>query len=232
MPASLALQVVTGVLCASYWRGAWYILDYKLFPTDNLKSGIASLTLGGGLLGMAQYILSPSYNGTKAIVRMLPPPRSVTLRTRYIQTNRFIMLYGISTSCVLIWRGTWLMWDEGAHFIADTLSSRWRSEQKETNPKHCPNTTLHNAIEHQHYTNHNNESHSNSMTQQHVVTDDEILFYSGLASHVVATVGLLFMGRYASVMAPPANASMLTDLFIHGKGKSFARAAKSFTRSP
>lgn len=74
---------------------------------------------------------------------------------------------------------------------------------------------------------HANDSHD-AVTHHDI---DRTLLYSGIASHVVATIGLLFIGRFKSVMAPPANVSMMTDLFIHGKGKSFARAANSFART-
>ena len=126
--SSLPLQVATGILCASYWRGSWYILDHTLFPDDRIKSGVTSLTLGSVLLSLKQYILSPSYNGTKAIVRLFPPPQSISLRKRYIQTNRFIVLYGIASACVLIWRGTWLLLDEGAHQIATVYYAKYREE--------------------------------------------------------------------------------------------------------
>ena len=86
--ACLPIQITTGILCASYWRGAWYVLDYTLFPTDRVKSGFTSLAFGGSLLALQQYMLSPSYNGTKFLVRMLPPPKSVSLRTHFIKMNR------------------------------------------------------------------------------------------------------------------------------------------------
>lgn len=230
--ASLPLQIATGILCASYWRGSWYVLDHTLFPHDRLTSGVVSLACGSGLLGMKQYIISPSFNGTKHLVRMLPPPKNISLRTRYIQTNRFIILYGIASACILIWRGTWLLWDEGAHVVADAYSSsrlRQRLENSsgaaQLKQQQLPNNTPpHNPDSEHHH-------HGESTVTEHEDIDENVLFYSGIASHVVATVGLLFMGRFASVMAPPANVSMLRDLFIHNKGKSFARAARSFTQS-
>jgi len=75
------------------------------------------------------------------------------------------------------------------------------------------------------------DHHGESSITQHNDLDEQTLFYSGIASHVVATISLLFMGRFASVMAPPANVSLLRDTFIHGRGKMFRSAAKSFTRS-
>jgi len=229
--ASLPLQVATGILCASYWRGSWYVLDHTLFPNERMKSGIVSLTAGSALLGMKQYILSPSFNGTKILVRMLPPPKSVSLRTRYVRVNRFVVMYGIATACVLIWRGTWLLWDEAGHRFADAYYSYERRRSLEScvavsaiqdKPQQQSQQQPHSAIDH----------NAESTVTQHDDIDEKVLFYSGILSHVVATVGLLFMGRFASVMAPPANVTMLRDNFIHGKGKVFARAAKSFAGTP
>mmetsp|Transcript_25240 Transcript_25240/g.51518 ORF Transcript_25240/g.51518 Transcript_25240/m.51518 type:complete len:244 (+) Transcript_25240:203-934(+) len=242
MTASLPLQITTGVLCASYWRGAWYVLDYTLFPTDRTKSGFASLALGGSMLACGQYILSPQYNGTKLIVRMLPAPKSVSLRTHFMKTNRFVSLYGIAMSCVLVWRGTWLLWDEGADWVADAFSRRsiytsstWSDGRTHAGTQAVralpvdtvqnPRASLHNAIDKHHSIDH--EAHD-AVTHHDI---DDVLLYSGIASHVVATIGLLFIGRFKSVMAPPANVSIMRDLFIHGKGKSFARDVRAFTRT-
>ncbi|KAL3827283.1 hypothetical protein ACHAXA_005029 [Cyclostephanos tholiformis] len=260
--STLPVQVATGVLCASYWRGAWYILDHTLFPDNRALSGIVSLTSGSALLGLKQYIISPSYNGTKRLVRLLPPPESVSLRRRYIQTNRFIVLYGIASGCILIWRGTWLLWDEAAHGIADVIDSRGcggSTSTHSTTPatssvSHPPKTTSTStststsssapppppppppsrptpiatasatAPAHAHDHHH----HGESTLTQHDDIEEKTLFYSGIASHVLATCGLLFMGRFACVMAPPANVTMLRDIFIHGEGKTFARAARKF----
>jgi len=248
MTASLPVQVTTGVLCASYWRGAWYVLDYTLFPADRAKSGVASLALGGGMLAMAQYILSPQYNGTKLIVRVLgrARPQDVSLRTFFMKTNRFVSLYGIAMSCVLMWRGTWLLWDEGSDWVADSFTKRddtgkspssllAAAEDSKTKngdgvgrklePIPLPKASLHADTDKHHHVNY--ESHD--AVSHHDV--DDVLLYSGIASHVVATIGLLFIGRFKSVMAPPANVSIMNDLFIHGKGKSFARDVRAFTRT-
>ena len=254
---SLSKQVTIGILSASFWRGSWYVLDHTLFPDNRTKSGISSLALGSTLLGLKQYILSPQYNGTKLLVQLLPPPQSISLRTRYLQINRFIVLYGIATACVLIWRGTWLLSDEIAHRIANAYyDAKYSSKELETIQK--SNTTqqlqrkqeddsrgiVRKITQQQHYGNvsiynikqqqqqHTTiDHHGESSVTQHDDLDEQTLFYSGIASHVVATISLLFMGRFASVMAPPANVSLLRDTFIHGRGKMFRSAAKSFTRS-
>jgi hypothetical protein len=248
---TLPVQVFTGVLCASYWRGAWYILDHTLFPNDRLLSGIVSLTSGSALLGMKQYVISPSYNGTKRLVRLLPPPKSISLRRRYVQTNRFIVLYGIASGCILIWRGTWLLWDEAAHGIAICLDSRNNAvirgssssssssaaatsmAQSKSNAIAASATTIPIAMattpqtnDHHHHQHHHHQGES-TLTQ-HDDIEENTLFYSGIASHVLATLGLLAMGRYACVMAPPANVTMLRDRFIHAEGKEFARAVRKF----
>ena len=77
--STLPVQVFTGVLCASYWRGAWYILDHTLFPDDRVLSGVASLTSGTALLGLKQYIISPSNNSTKRLVSTDGRPQTDTL---------------------------------------------------------------------------------------------------------------------------------------------------------
>ena len=267
--STLPVQIATGILCASYWRGSWYILDHTLFPNNRFVSGIVSLTVGSALLGLQQYILSPAYNGTKTLVRLLPPPTSsISLRRRYIQTNRFIVLYGIATSCVLLWRGTWLLWDEAAHCIADTiasyngtttermlssataeltkaaislerqsLTSNTRTKisdeqykvQSSSNTSSDMTTVAIPSTHHNPDSNHHHDLHHGESTlTQHPDMEENTLFYSGIASHVLATAGLLAMGRFASVMAPPANVSVLRDQFIHGQGKSFVRAVKKF----
>jgi hypothetical protein len=254
--STLPVQVATGVLCASYWRGAWYILDHTLFPENRLLSGVSSLASGSVLLGMKQYIISPSYNGTKRLVRLLPPPKSTSLRRHYIKTNRFIVLYGIASGCILIWRGTWLLWDEAAHATADAIASyslrgsSSSSSSSSSSPSSslpaaqaAPNVMIattaitttksspsnhHHHHQHPDHHHHHDIHHGESTVTHHEDIEGNALFYSGIASHVFATFGLLLMGRFACVMAPPANVTMLRDCFIHGEGKLFAKAARKF----
>ncbi|KAL3778682.1 hypothetical protein HJC23_001253 [Cyclotella cryptica] len=227
----LPIQVATGILCASWWRGSWYILDHTLFPDDTLKSGVVSLAAGSSLLAMKQYILSPSYNGTKTLMRWLPPPKNVSLRTRYTQTNRFIVLYGIATACVLIWRGTWLLCDEGAHALAEACSGKLVGPVSSIPEPVVAKPKTERELSAGISSGLNDHHHGESTVTNHKDLNDKVLFYSGIASHIVATLGLLCMGRFASVMAPPANVTMSRDTFIHGKGKSFAQAARAFLHS-
>jgi hypothetical protein len=98
-----------------------------------------------------------------------------------------------------------------------------------------------NADDHHHSRHHphplphhsqHEDHHGESSVTQHTDITDRTLFYSGIASHIVATVVLLFMGRFVSVMAPPANITLLRDHFIHERGKGFAKAAKKFFSNP
>lgn len=123
------------------------------------------------------------------------------------------MLYGIGTACVLTWRGTWLLWDEAGHFVADAIKS-WNQAGVKAS------TTI---IPQEHH-------HGESTLTDHPDITEPVLFYSGIVSHVVATVGLLYIGRFTSIMAPPANITIVLDTFIHGKGKGFARAVQAFTQ--
>lgn len=218
LSSSVLYQVTVGCLCASYWRGAWYCFDSLLFPKDRIKSSVASLLLGSSLLGVNQYILSPAYNGTKTIVRLFPPPRSHSLRAYYKTSNRFINLYLIAMSCVLVWRGAWLMCDE----ISDQVMN-----SKSAVPVKTDSASLSAAVSEKAFSQRqNNYTPSSHHT---VFRQDKSRMYSGMASHILATIGLLFMGRFNSVMAPPANVSLMKDILLYGKGRELARAARSFT---
>jgi hypothetical protein len=236
--ASLPLQITVGALCASYWRGAWYILDYTLFPNDRLTSSISSLGIGSSLLAAKQYILSPSYNGTKQLVRWLPPPSNYSLRVYYVKMNRFVSLYFIAFSCVLVWRGAWLLWDEAADYASDVIVKTTASESSSSAIKANPIEMAKSSKASTTTTKTNQDQQSGSLHAHHHADHDAVshhdidktLFYSGIVSHVFATAGLLLLGRFKSVMAPPANVSMMKDIFLHGKGREFANAARSFSK--
>jgi hypothetical protein len=139
------------------------------------------------------------------------------------------MLYGIGTACVLTWRGTWLLWDESGHFMADLLKSSWNKADSKSlslpqskQETHHDNATTTQLQDHHH--------HGESTLTDHPDIDEPVLFYSGIVSHVFATVGLLYIGRFTSIMAPPANITIVLDTFIHGKGRNFYQAVKAFTQ--
>ena len=110
-PKNVLLHVGVGMGAASFWRGAWYILDDHLFPNQPAWSAMSSL--GMGTVGMA---LS---QGLIHKVELLAAQASVKTATSSISSRRQLLplkvarfgaLYTIAVSCVLVWRGTWLGW--------------------------------------------------------------------------------------------------------------------------
>lgn len=98
------IGVAAGV--ATFWRGAWYVMDGLVFPEDVVKSSVASFGIGvGGVVGI-QRIAAPAvlshYTKNKT-----PIPQGV----------RYALLYGMGLSCVAVWKGTWLAWDVGHEFF-------------------------------------------------------------------------------------------------------------------
>ena len=176
-PIGVFQQVAIGVACASYWRGMWYMLDDNLFPDNQFYSGAASLGLGTlGLAGTQGFI---SRQAEKDLIRKIN-----ALPRHYSSVARFGTLYCVSTSCVLVWRGAWVLWD--------VAYEKYHNDQvKATDPKH--------------------------------------LTTSGLISHSFAMGSLLAFGCFASVLAPPARASVLKDCALKAKTwQEYSKAAKWF----
>jgi len=101
---SIPTQVAIGVASASYWRGMWYILDDNLFPDNPLHSAVASLGLGsfGLAFGQGAIARKAEYYARKEAAK---------LPFYYTPMARFVTLYCVATSCVLVWRGAWMGWD-------------------------------------------------------------------------------------------------------------------------
>lgn len=95
---SIPTQVAIGVASASYWRGMWYILDDNLFPDNPLYSAVASLGLGSFGLAFGQGVIArkAEYYARKEAAK---------LPFYYTPIARFVTLYCVATSCVLVWRG-------------------------------------------------------------------------------------------------------------------------------
>ena len=84
---------------ASFWRGAWYILDDHLFPDHAASSAAASFGLGVVGMTASQGLIAKCEDYAKG--------RSIA----WLKFARFGALYTIAVSCVLVWRGTWIGWD-------------------------------------------------------------------------------------------------------------------------
>jgi hypothetical protein len=173
--ASIPIQIAVGIASASYWRGMWYILDDNLFPNDPIASAVTCLV--GGTLGLAtvQGVVArkAEYYASKDIQK---------LPSSYTKIARFGTLYCVATSCILVWRGTWIACDV--------------VYEKMTN---------HSALEPGHMTT------------------------SGIWTHVLATAGLLAVGRFSSVLGPPSRISILKDTaFQATTWHQYSKAAKWF----
>lgn len=116
---AVAQHVAVGMGAASFWRGAWYLLDDHLFPEDAAKSAGASLGLGiagmyasQGLMARAERLAKTfdkiPLSSSKQVQAALLTPSGTPMR---LAAARFGTLYTVALSCVLVWRGTWVGWD-------------------------------------------------------------------------------------------------------------------------
>jgi hypothetical protein len=188
-----------GMGAASFWRGAWYILDDHLFPNDAAQSAAASLGLGilgmaasQGLVARAERLAVKAAQSTSSSLMV---PRS-TLHRLTLPAARFGALYTVAVSCVLVWRGTWIGWD--------VLYERFHPAQQRSMTYTSSHPGEH---EESHVT-----SHPTMMTIRS--TDPGHATHSGLLSHLTALCLLLGTGLFASVLAPPAAVSVIRDIAV------------------
>lgn len=98
---NLLTHVGVGMGAASFWRGAWYVLDDHLFPDNAEQSAAASLTLGVAGMMASQGLM---HKCEELARQKFASPLAV-------KAARFGALYTVAMSCVLVWRGTWIGWD-------------------------------------------------------------------------------------------------------------------------
>ena len=189
-PVRLVLRnVLVGCGAASFWRGSWYLLDDNLYPNDPTKSAASSLV--AGTVGMLA--------SQGLVQRALAKPSTTHLLKQ--QTLRFGAVYTIAVSCVLVWRGVWLGWDilyeklhKGVHLTLHSPAS-WHASRT---------SFLHHSVY--------DQLHEDSSVD---ATDRGHATKSGLLSHVAACFFLLGLGRFASVLAPPAAVSLIRDVTVN-----------------
>jgi len=202
-PVPIVLRnVLIGCGAASFWRGAWYILDDNLFPNDPTWS--ASTSLLGGVAGM---LLS---QGLIKRYEVLMNHRTADQLLFRRSVYRFGAIYCSALSVVLVWRGAWLSWDcfyEGLH-----SKQAWHASKS---------SFLHHSVYHQMHQD-NNPIEVDATATGHATR-------SGLFSHLTAVALLLGMGTFASVLAPPAAVSILHDATIKS---SVRAVQKQTTRRP
>jgi len=202
-PATVLRNVLIGCGAASFWRGAWYILDDNLFPEDPAKSASASLL--GGITGM--FLSQGLIKRSEIVVNHFPKEQLLFPRGVY----RFGAVYCTVISVVLVWRGAWLSWDvfyEGLH-----SKEAWHASKS---------SFLHHNVYHQLHEDSESPSQVEATATGHATR-------SGLFSHISAICLLLGMGCFSSILAPPAAVSILLDKSV----KSSVRAAvHQTTRKP
>ena len=106
----LATTTFVGVAVASFWRGAWYVLDETVFPLDARKSGLACFAAGVCGLATSQHVK----------LMMLKDMACTTKTTNQKRVMLFSPpTYFVGLSCVLFWRGVWCLWDSAtdAYFV-------------------------------------------------------------------------------------------------------------------
>jgi Fuseless len=89
-------HVGVGMGAASFWRGAWYVLDDHLFPDDKEKSALASLVLGVAGMTASQGLMHACED---------------MARKKFASPLAVKTAYTVAVSVVLVWRGTWVGWD-------------------------------------------------------------------------------------------------------------------------
>jgi hypothetical protein len=82
---TLATHVGVGMGAASFWRGAWIILDENLYPDEPVKSATASFGLGVVGLAMSQGLVSRAEQLAKKAAN----------RPLALSTARFGALYSV-----------------------------------------------------------------------------------------------------------------------------------------
>jgi len=213
----LLTHVAVGMGAASFWRGAWYILDDQLFPENAPLSAATSLLLGTGGMAASQGIVA------RAMAVQSP---------LWKRAAKFGALYTVAMSCVLVWRGTWVGWDCVYEHYHNELKKKQKSaledtnDNKDTTSSDSPTVVLLQKFAESTTTLLATSSSSSVLEHSpaHTAiksTDPGHLTYSGLASHTFAIVTLGACGVFASVvLAPPAAVSVIKDLAIQASRKT------------
>lgn len=123
---TLLKHVAVGMGAASFWRGAWYLLDDHLFPENRPLSAGASLSLG--IAGMAA--------SQGLVERAEKLAKKTSTKPWALKTARIGALYTVAVSCVLVWRGTWLGWDCAYEYFHP------QEDAKSTDPGHATHSGL------------------------------------------------------------------------------------------
>lgn len=179
----LATTTFVGVAVASFWRGAWYVLDETVFPLDARKSGLACFAAGVCGLATSQHVK----------LMMLKDMACTTKTTNQKRVMLFSPpTYFVGLSCVLFWRGVWCLWDSAtdAYFVLkdgeDSCSSSSSSGSEDASGSSPPASFFFPS------------SYSPKLK-------------SGIVSHAAGTTALVATGFLASAACPPAGLWVARD---------------------
>ena len=185
----LATTTFVGVAVASFWRGAWYVLDEVAFPADVFKSGLACFVAGVGGLATSQH----------AKLLLL---RELSCTTQTSHRKRVLMFtpptYFVALSCVLFWRGVWCLWDSASDAYFGVADGEDDSDNSTRN---------------------NNNNNNNSDVREENGEDENVAlglyasdkFKSGIVSHAAGVTALVSTGFLASAACPPAGLWVARD---------------------
>ena len=236
-PFPLVLRnVLIGCGTASFWRGAWYILDDNLFPQDpvlsastSLLSGTAGMFLAQGLIKRYEVLLNHRSSGiadtninSTATRRKSFATHPSWHRNWRKSAYRFGAIYWSALSVVLVWRGAWLSWDcfyEGLH-----SKQAWHASKS---------SFLHHSVYHNiHFEDDDDDDEEKDVHWEPVdATSSGHATKSGLFSHLTAMALLLGLGTFASVLAPPAAISILHDATIRSRYRVAATSSRISSRT-
>jgi hypothetical protein len=183
----LATTTFVGVAVASFWRGAWYVLDEVAFPADVFKSGLACFVAGVGGLATSQH----------AKLLLL---RELSCTTQTSHRKRVLMFtpptYFVALSCVLFWRGVWCLWDSAGDAYFGVADGEDDSD----------NSTRNNNNNNSDVREENGEDENVALG---LYASDK--FKSGIVSHAAGVTALVSTGFLASAACPPAGLWVARD---------------------
>jgi Fuseless len=202
-PNMVLYHVLVGMCSASFWRGAWYILDDVLFPQEKELSAISSLMLG--TVGMLSVQGSLERIETYTLQLKAKHEWLSTQSIRHVHSVlRFATIYSLVLSVVCVWRGTWMSWDlVYAKYYNDYAGIETGIVSSSSSDSNGDNEEIHNG--------------------RIQASDPGHALRSGLMSHCTAVIILSGLGIVASVFAPPAAISIIRDTTIFSTKTSIER---------
>ena len=183
----LATTTFVGVAVASFWRGAWYVLDETVFPLDARKSGLACFAAGVCGLATSQHVK----------LMMLKDMACTTKTTNQKRVMLFSPpTYFVGLSCVLFWRGVWCLWDSAtdAYFVLKDGEDSCSSSSSSSSSSGSEDA-----------------SGSSPPASFFFPSSYSPKLKSGIVSHAAGATALVATGFLASAACPPAGLWVARD---------------------